>query len=128
MVRVMVFNAAINNSSDISFRSVLLVKETESHWRTLSHKYAELYDFWRTGTFCLKTLMMNFMFHLIPKIMLFLILETNSYPGIIIKIQWYNGSSLKTERGVMRKKPMVVVVNIAKIIQLTWCNLNRSEE
>ena len=37
MVRVMVFNAAINNSSDISFRSVLLVKETESHWRTLSH-------------------------------------------------------------------------------------------
>jgi hypothetical protein len=37
MVRVMVFNAAINNSSDISFRSVLLVEETESHWRTLSH-------------------------------------------------------------------------------------------
>ena len=43
-LRVMVFNATFNNISVISWRSVLLVKETgenhqpvASHWQTLSH-------------------------------------------------------------------------------------------
>ena len=43
-VRVVVFDATFNNSSAISWRSVLLVKETgenhrpvASHWQTLSH-------------------------------------------------------------------------------------------
>jgi hypothetical protein len=46
-VRVMVFNATFNNTSVISWWSVLLVEETwvpgenhrpvESHWQTLSH-------------------------------------------------------------------------------------------
>jgi len=35
----MVFDATFNNRSAISWRSVLLVEETEatSHWQTLSH-------------------------------------------------------------------------------------------
>ena len=47
MVMVMVFNATLNNISVISWKSVLLVEETEvprenhgpvaSHWQTLSH-------------------------------------------------------------------------------------------
>jgi hypothetical protein len=47
LVRVMVFNATLNNISAISWRSVLFVEETEvlgenhrtvtSHWQTLSH-------------------------------------------------------------------------------------------
>jgi hypothetical protein len=47
MVRVMLFNATLNNISAISWQSVLLVEETgvpreyhrpaASHWHTLSH-------------------------------------------------------------------------------------------
>ena len=47
LVRVMVFNATLNNISAISWRSVVFVEETEvlgenhrtftSHWQTLSH-------------------------------------------------------------------------------------------
>jgi len=48
----MVFNATFNNISDVSCRSVLLVKETRgpgenhrpvvSHWQTLSHNVVHL--------------------------------------------------------------------------------------
>ena len=53
-VRVMVLNAPFNNISVISFRSVLLLKETggpeenhrpdASHWQTLSHNVVSNYN------------------------------------------------------------------------------------
>ena len=41
-VCLMMFNANFNNISVISWRSVLMVEDTASHWQSLSHNVVHL--------------------------------------------------------------------------------------